>query len=82
MQQKLVFLVTAKYVVISTIHCYICQKKSQQSPKASNQSPPTNIDIAPVNVTAVSSASAEDQKNVIIATARVTIKAANGMSGE
>ncbi|XP_058988017.1 uncharacterized protein LOC131807010 [Musca domestica] len=57
-------------------------KKSQPSPKASNQSPPTKIDIAPVNVTAVSSASAEDQKRVILATARVIIKATNGMSGE
>ncbi|XP_073841598.1 uncharacterized protein [Musca autumnalis] len=56
--------------------------KSKTSSIASNQSPTTRNDAAPVNTAAISSASVEDQKNVILATAKVIIKAANGMSGE
>ncbi|XP_073811772.1 uncharacterized protein [Musca autumnalis] len=73
-------------------NCKICSNKhntllhlpskSKTSSIASNQSPTTRNDAAPVNTAAISSASVEDQKNVILATAKVIIKAANGMSGE
>ncbi|XP_073844791.1 uncharacterized protein [Musca autumnalis] len=73
-------------------NCKICSNKhntllhlpskSKTSSIASNQSPTTRNDAAPVNTAAISSASVEDQNNVILATAKVIIKVANGMSGE
>ncbi|XP_073841408.1 uncharacterized protein [Musca autumnalis] len=73
-------------------NCKICSNKhntllhlpskSKTSSIASNQSPTTRNDAASVNTAAISSASVEDQKNVILATAKVIIKAANGMLGE
>ncbi|XP_073841395.1 uncharacterized protein [Musca autumnalis] len=56
--------------------------KSKTSSIASNQTPVTRNDSTPVNTAAISSASVEDQKNVILATAKVIVKAANGMPGE
>lgn len=40
------------------------------------------IDSTPVNIAAIFSALAEDQTNVILVTATLIIKAANGKSGE
>ncbi|XP_073841194.1 uncharacterized protein [Musca autumnalis] len=56
--------------------------KSKTYSIASKQSPTTSNDATPVKTAAISSASVEDQKSVILATAKVIIKAANGMSGE